>query len=170
MKVVNLRKTHYEVMGVAPDAPASEIKAAYRTRLLLTHPDKLNQRETPSKVDASQEIAELKEAYAVLLHPEERAQYDRDLQKSVQRFGFNLNGDGLDMYTLEDFTVHEPKGDEAYFWTKDCPRCTGHGGFVLTEGDLESSGTDDGEGGFDLIVQCNMCSLWLKVKYFEEEE
>lgn len=159
----SLVRTYYEVLGIDPKAENSQIKAAYRERLLKTHPDKqlLQPSEENGKVNLIQE------AYKVLLDSSKRKEYDLLLTKSIQKQGFNINGDGLDVYSLEDFEIVED-GEEVH-WYKDCPRCTFPKSMVLTELDLTENGTEDGEGGFDIIVQCESCSLWIKVKFFEEE-
>lgn len=157
--LASLQKTYYEVLGVGPKADTSEIKSAYRHKLLTTHPDKAG---TEIPVD----IAAIKQAYEALVEPTSRAEYDESLVKTSQRHGFNINGDGLDTFGLQDFESDEIA--DVYHWYKDCPRCHGVHGIELTETDLEEHGTDDGSGGFDIIVQCSSCSLWIKVKYYEE--
>lgn len=61
--------TLYEVLGVAPDASAEELRAAHRERVRRLHPDV-----------ASGEAAAMRalnEAWAILSDPERRAAYDR---------------------------------------------------------------------------------------------
>lgn len=62
---------YYEILGVARDASASEIKSAYRKMALKYHPDR-NKEE-----GASEKFAQISEAYAVLSDQEKRAHYDR---------------------------------------------------------------------------------------------
>ncbi|KAI5949952.1 DPH4 [Candida theae] len=132
-------------------------------------------------------------AYATLSSPRLRAQYDSDLQTKSKISGVNLTGDGLDSFTLDDFQcieVEKEKSEDSVAddvndgnsdldahevqFVKMCPRCQCEQGMVLTEEDLITKGTkseDDQDGGrFDIIVQCNSCSLWIHVKYYEEVE
>ena len=37
-----MSKNHYEVLEVAPTAPADEIKRAFRAQIALYHPDKVH--------------------------------------------------------------------------------------------------------------------------------
>lgn len=153
-------RSYYEVLGVTATSTLEEIKQGYRQTLLRTHPDKVG--------GDSKQIEEITQAYSVLRDPDQRKQYDADFKKSVQKLGFNVNGSGLDTFSLEDFVCLED-GDEVS-WVKDCPRCQDKNSMRLSEYDLEHHGTDDGEGGLNIIVQCGSCSLWIKVSYQVDEE
>lgn len=64
-------KDYYAVLGLARDAPADEVRKAFRKLARKYHPD-------VSKVaDAEARMKEVNEAYAVLSDPEKRAAYDR---------------------------------------------------------------------------------------------
>lgn len=61
---------YYEVMGVAEDASADEIKKAYRRLARKYHPD------VSSEADAEQKFKDVGEAYEVLKDPDKRSEYD----------------------------------------------------------------------------------------------
>ncbi len=61
---------YYDTMGVAPDAPADEIKRAYRKLARQWHPD------VSKEDDAEEQFKRLGEAWTVLKDPERRAEYD----------------------------------------------------------------------------------------------
>ena len=63
-------KDYYQVMGVARDATAEQIKKAYRQLARKFHPD------VSKLADASARMSEVNEANAVLSDPERRAAYD----------------------------------------------------------------------------------------------
>lgn len=67
-------KTYYEVLNLAEDASAEEIKQAYRSLIKEWHPD-LN----PDKADAVEVTQEIIEAYGVLSDPVKRSKYDEYL-------------------------------------------------------------------------------------------
>src|SRR4030042_5437840 len=74
---------YYEALGVARNAPADEIKRAFRQLALKHHPDR-----NPGNKEAEERFKEAAEAYSVLGDPEKRATYDR--------FGFDgLRGEGV---------------------------------------------------------------------------
>ncbi|CCH42171.1 Chaperone protein [Wickerhamomyces ciferrii] len=156
------QKTHYEILEVERDCSVQDVKNAYRRKLLNIHPDKTNK-----QLD-SDIIAKIKLAHATLSDPQLRTKYDDELIQTYKKSGLISTGEGLDIVNLDDFEYVEE--DDMGNFLKDCPRCTGENGFVLTEDDLAENGTPDGFGGYNIIVQCNACSLWLKIKYFDLED
>jgi curved DNA-binding protein len=72
------QKNYYDVLGVAENASAEDIKKAYRKLAVKYHPDK-----NPSNVkEAESRFKEISEAYFVLSDDKKRAQYDQ-----MRRFG-----------------------------------------------------------------------------------
>jgi molecular chaperone DnaJ len=66
------KRDYYEVLGVERNAPADQIKKAYRKLAVKFHPDK-----NPGDDEAEERFKELGEAYDVLMDAEKRAAYDR---------------------------------------------------------------------------------------------
>src|SRR3954452_15896808 len=65
-------RDYYEVLGVARDASADEIKKAYRTLARKHHPDV-----NPGDKKAEARFKEAQQAYDILSDPEKRSLYDR---------------------------------------------------------------------------------------------
>ncbi|WP_247728382.1 J domain-containing protein [Halovivax limisalsi] len=74
-------ETYYDVLGVDPDASADRIEAAYRERVLETHPDR---NDDPDAAEAFKRVCD---AEAVLGDPAERARYDRLGHEAYCRLG-----------------------------------------------------------------------------------
>jgi len=64
-------KDYYQTLGVARDAPADEIRKAFRRLARKYHPD------VSKETGAEERMKEVNEAYAVLSDPEKRAAYDQ---------------------------------------------------------------------------------------------
>ena len=87
------KKDYYETLGVARNAPADEIKRAFRQLALKHHPDR-----NPGNKEAEERFKEAAEAYSVLGDPEKRATYDR--------FGFDgLRGEGFTGFSGFDASI-----------------------------------------------------------------
>src|SRR5438874_6783913 len=66
------KRDYYEILGVAREADAEEIKRAYRKLAMQYHPDR-----TMGDPEGEQKFKEAAEAYEVLRDPEKRRRYDR---------------------------------------------------------------------------------------------
>jgi len=65
-------KDYYQILGVARNASASEIKGAYRKLAMQFHPDR-----NPGDKQAEERFKEMNEAYQVLSDPQKRARYNQ---------------------------------------------------------------------------------------------
>ena len=86
----------YEVLGVARDASADQIKSAYRKAALKWHPD----RNPGNKEEAEHNFRAASEAYAVLSDPQKRSVYDRFGAAGLGNRGFDA---GFNSTIFEEF-------------------------------------------------------------------
>lgn len=93
------KKDYYEVLGVAKDATADQIKSAYRKLAMKYHPDR-----NPDNPEAKDKFAEISEAYEVLSNAEKRQRYDQ-----FGHEGVNFGPGGFDF--RRDFTHGAEFGD-----------------------------------------------------------
>jgi len=105
------KRDYYEVLGVAKDASAADIKKAYRKLALKYHPDK-----NPGDKEAEEKFKEAAEAYDVLSNDDKRAKYDQfGHSMGSQGFGGGASGFGgfggfsSGGFTMED--IFEQFGD-----------------------------------------------------------
>ncbi|MCL2501931.1 MAG: molecular chaperone DnaJ [Bacteroidales bacterium] len=66
------KRDYYEILGVARDASAEDMKKAYRKLAMQYHPDK-----NPGNKEAEEKFKEAAEAYDVLSNPDKKARYDQ---------------------------------------------------------------------------------------------
>jgi len=79
---------YYEVIGLAPEADANEIKLAYYALARRYHPDRFHiQSGTPQHARISSAFARVTQAYETLTDPGARATYDAALERSRQFSG-----------------------------------------------------------------------------------
>ena len=92
------KRDYYEVLGVARNANADEIKKAYRKAAIKYHPDK-----NPGDKEAEEKFKEAAEAYDVLSNPEKRARYDQFGHAGMNgAAGGNYGGFSGGGFTMED--------------------------------------------------------------------
>ena len=170
--------TYYEILDLGPPHRSKgltkqEVKLAYQRALLLHHPDKArpandsNTRPTDSTAKVAgphYTVDQIVAAYNVLVDPQTRVRYNKDL--ALQRDGQRIEAsgtllhNGLEMHDLEDLEYD----DETGVWYKGC-RCGEKQSYVVTEAELEH-GSKEGE----IYVACKGCSLWIKVLFSMAEE
>jgi curved DNA-binding protein len=101
-------RDYYQMLGVARDVSAEELKKTFRRLARRYHPD------VSKEPDAEQRMKEINEAYAVLSDPEKRAAYDKLGQefRQGQEFrpppdwdaGFEFSGRGFSPGDAADFS------------------------------------------------------------------
>ncbi|MBQ8424078.1 MAG: molecular chaperone DnaJ [Coprobacter sp.] len=91
------KRDYYEVLEVAKNATADEIKKAYRKKAIQYHPDK-----NPGDKEAEDKFKEAAEAYEVLSDADKRARYDQFGHAGMGGAG-GFSGGGMSM---EDIFSH----------------------------------------------------------------
>jgi curved DNA-binding protein CbpA len=88
-------REYYQTLGIDPQATPDEIRRAYRKLALEWHPDR-----NPGNPDATKRFQEISEAYAVLIDPQKRSEYD-ELRAigSAARFGYSRDDLFRDMFS-----------------------------------------------------------------------
>jgi hypothetical protein len=72
-------KSYYELLDLPPTASSDDIKKAFRQQIARYHPDKVQHLGKEFQDMAAERAAELTEAYRILSHEGNRAEYDRTL-------------------------------------------------------------------------------------------
>ena len=72
-------KNYYDLLEIAPNSPAEEVKRSFRAQIARYHPDKVQHLGREFQSMAADRAAELTEAYRILSDPGRRAEYDRAL-------------------------------------------------------------------------------------------
>ncbi|KAF4135802.1 Zinc-finger double-stranded RNA-binding [Phytophthora infestans] len=92
-------RCHYEVLAVARDASAAEIKKAFRLKALRWHPDK-HQQNGISSEEATEQFQTIQNAYEVLSDPHEKKWYDEHREQVLRGGDGNEDGDDEDELNL----------------------------------------------------------------------
>jgi molecular chaperone DnaJ len=87
------KRDYYEVLGLAKDAGAEDLKKAYRKMAMQFHPDR-----NPNDPTAEQKFREVNEAYDVLKDDQKRSAYDRYGHAAFEQ-GRGGGGGGGDHFT-----------------------------------------------------------------------
>ncbi len=77
-------KTHYQLLGIEPNASGDEVKRAFRREIARYHPDKVQHLGHEFQEIAAVRAAELTEAYRILMDAELRQRYDATLDAGEQ--------------------------------------------------------------------------------------
>ncbi|KAI3513127.1 hypothetical protein L1887_20453 [Cichorium endivia] len=165
----SIRQTHYNILNVKEDATHEEIRSSYRSALLSSHPDKL-QNTSPTTnsnhQDPRSRFLDIQTAWEILGDVKSRAVYDRELRVSRQD---EVTADEIE---LEDLAV-EAGGDvvELYY---QC-RCGDY--FSLDSLELKEMGFEistkkggkislqalDNGSLTSIVLPCGSCSLKIRL-------
>ena len=74
---------YYEVLGVAADADAVEIRRAYRDRAREYHPDRMQDAPEAERLAGEERLKTVNLAYEVLSNPERRRQYHAEWRRTL---------------------------------------------------------------------------------------
>lgn len=75
-------KNYYQLLEIPPNAPADEIKRAFRQQIARYHPDKVQHLGKEFQNMAADRAAELTEAYRILSDEGRRGEYDRAVDEA----------------------------------------------------------------------------------------
>ncbi|MBC7899732.1 MAG: DnaJ domain-containing protein, partial [Saprospiraceae bacterium] len=81
---VEKAETHYDIMGVAQNAPISEIKSSYFSMAKLFHPDRYHRESVGIQRRVQVAFTGLAHAYETLKSPESRGTYDFKMRKELE--------------------------------------------------------------------------------------
>jgi len=87
-----MKRDYYEILGIAKNSSADEIKKAYRKVAMQFHPDR-----NPGDKAAEEKFKDAAEAYEVLSDADKKAQYDRFGHAGVSGNGRGFSGGNMNM-------------------------------------------------------------------------
>lgn len=71
-----MARSHYDVLGVSPEAGTDDVRRAYLDRARETHPDRHIDADSRQRADAERRMREVNEAWRILGNPRRRRRYD----------------------------------------------------------------------------------------------
>jgi molecular chaperone DnaJ len=147
-----MRRDPYDVLGVARDAEAREIKSTFRRLARELHPD-VNSHDP----EAEEKFKEAAEAYEILSSPERRATYDRYGYEGLDSRGFASQAHGFGSFAdiFDAFFGGDPFG---VGFGRGTGRVQGGDQAVEIEISLEDAATGvEAEVAYELVDTCDHC-------------
>ncbi|XP_023728503.1 uncharacterized protein LOC111876200 [Lactuca sativa] len=167
-----IRQTHYNILNVKEDATHEEIRSSYRSALLTSHPDKLQNTSISNHRDLGSQFLHIQTAWEILGDVKSRALYDQELRVSRHD---ELTADEVELEDLAVETSGDGDGDgdvvELFY---QC-RCGDY--FSLDSLELREMGFEilikegekillrahDGASVTSILLPCTSCSLKIRL-------
>ncbi|XP_062194284.1 uncharacterized protein LOC133897539 [Phragmites australis] len=155
------QKTLYEVLSVSEDASYDEIRAAYKSAALNTHPDKAHTTlESSVPSNEQQEFLSVQKAWEILRSSKSRADYDKQLQSSRQNIEIIASeievGDMIIESTADSMELLYPCRCGDYFSITSCE--LGDMGILVTDdGEVDPQASNPASAS--VVLGCGSCSL-----------
>jgi molecular chaperone DnaJ len=140
----------YEVLGVARDASAQDVKKSFRRLARELHPD-VNAHDP----QAEEKFKEAAEAYEILSDPERRATYDRYGHEGLRSGGYAPNFDGFG--SIGDLFDAFFGGSSPFGGRSTGPAAGGDVAVAVEVDLLQASQGATVEVAFDAIERCEHC-------------
>jgi tetratricopeptide (TPR) repeat protein len=107
--------THYDLLGVALNATAADVKNAYLAAAKSYHPDTLSRSivDPQTREQANKVFAAIGTAYAVLSRPQKRSEYDASLQDGEPALDAERLANAETLYRKGEFLMRSGKFKDA---------------------------------------------------------
>lgn len=148
---------YFEILDVNEYSPLEEVKKKYRQKLLENHPDKNQELD-----EMSVTIDQIKQAYYIISNYNRKTKYIEELN-----LGQNISNKSIsneNEVSLDVFTQEYHRENDMYEWHLNCPRCCSEKSYSISEDLLEENAVDDSDIQ-EVLINCSMCSQWLKVQF-----
>ncbi|CAG8976182.1 hypothetical protein HYALB_00009495 [Hymenoscyphus albidus] len=99
---------YYVVLGVAPSATATQVRAAYKKAALRTHPDRVPS-DSPERAERTRKFQIINDAYYTLSDPTRRKEYDSARQAHGFGFGSGASTASTAFDSDEDIPIPDPE-------------------------------------------------------------
>lgn len=128
-------QSYYSILKVSPDASIEDIRAAYKSLVLVSHPDR--------NKDGHETFLSISKAWEILSDPEKRKSYDANIEyENLHSFAIS------DQIFIGDFETDE---DGNYFYICRCQN-----EYVISQEDVDY---------LMRYVSCSGCSLSIEIVY-----
>ena len=163
--------THYETLGVPESADTTTIKEAFRSLVLLHHPDKNAKKNDDSNgTDSSLLVNQIQQAYQVLRDASKRSKYDEGLRLERQRRQGRL--ESAIVVERADCRIEIDEHDGSNLCVYPC-RC----GALLDTSPIDDDDEDDEQSESDNphhdeedgLLECPGCSLVYDIRKLSED-
>lgn len=149
---------HYTILGIPTTATLDQIKAAYRSAVLHSHPDKLT---TTSSSNSHPQFLAIQRAYETLIDPVQRKDHDTTLASQSAKRDVHIN-EQVDINDMDLVRQEEDEQQQQQYLSWSC-RCGGC--YIISVEDVatQQQGMMHHPPPPPLLIPCSTCSLYIQL-------